>query len=122
MWLRELMRTCARACLPPALFAVGVLAGKPGAGLLLAALTLLLPVARFHRFKQSFSLSVAKALAYAVHASLVVYPQFCGVVRYGMARLLGKPLLNRGVDYPAVPGPSHAAQAANTAEGRKNAG
>jgi GT2 family glycosyltransferase len=103
MWLRELARICARACAPPGLLAVGMLAGSPAAGFLLALLILLLPLARFHVFKKTCSLSTIQALAYALHAALVVYPQFFGALRYAGGRLTGRPLLNKGIDVPVGP-------------------
>jgi GT2 family glycosyltransferase len=103
MWLRELARICARACTPPGLLAVGIVAGSPAAGFLLAILILMLPMARFHIFKKTCSLSTTQALAYGLHAALVVYPQFFGALRYVAGRLTGRPLLNRGIDVAGEP-------------------
>ncbi len=100
MWLRELARVCARACLPVFIASAGALAGLPEAGLCAAALALLSPFARINAFMKHFSLSPAQALAYGAHASLVVYPQFFGVLRYLSARLLNRPLLNKGIAVP----------------------
>jgi glycosyltransferase involved in cell wall biosynthesis len=97
MWLRELLRICTRACLPPCLLVIGILAGSPPGGVLLSVLVLLLPVARFHVFKKASLLPTTIALAYGLHAALVVYPQFCGVLRYAAARMFGRPLLNTGI-------------------------
>ena len=100
MWLRELVRICGRACLPPALLVVGLLAGQPAAGLLLATLVLLLPFARVHSFMTNFSLSLPEALAYAAHASMVIYPQLFGALRYLAGKLFSRPLQNKGIAAP----------------------
>ena len=97
MWLRELARINCRACLPPAVIVLSLLAGQPVAGILLAALVLLLPFSRLQAFRQIFSMTLAEALFYGAHAAFVVYPQFFGVLRYGAALLFNKPLLNKGI-------------------------
>jgi GT2 family glycosyltransferase len=98
MWLRELIRICGRALLPPAVLMLGMLRDLPGAGILFASLALLLPFARLSTFRNNFSMTLADALAYGTHASLVVYPQFFGVLRYFTGTVVSRPLLNKGLD------------------------
>lgn len=100
MWLRELARICGRACLPPAALMLGLLAGLPVPGALTAALVLAWPFARVQSYIKNFSLSFPRALAYAAHASLVIYPQLFGCLRYLAAKLFARPLLNKGIAAP----------------------
>jgi GT2 family glycosyltransferase len=97
LWLRELARICVRAVLPLALLAAGTFAGSWPAGVVLAALALCRPFLRVRVFKNAFSLTLQEACAYATHASLVIYPQLFGAVRYISGRLFNRPLQNKGI-------------------------
>jgi len=99
LWLRELARICVRAALPPALFAAGALSSAWQAGAALALLALCRPFFRVRRFMKVYSLKPGEACAYAAHASLVIYPQFFGALRYAAARLCNRPLKNKGIEH-----------------------
>jgi len=63
---------------------------------LVGAVTLLRPrIFLVRKFQESLSLSRREARIYAWHASLVVLPQFLGMLRFFLGRLLSLPLTNR---------------------------
>lgn len=95
LWARELLRISVMAALPPMiLLTVGGLLGYPSIGLILALIIFLKPLGRIpdtmHRCGTRFSVS----LIYALHASFIVYPQCCGMIRFLLTPLLG-PVVNR---------------------------
>ncbi len=74
---------------PGILFCSGLLTAA-GTGLLLSPRIL-----RTGKFMQAFNLDRRQAARYAWHCSLVVIPQFFGVVRFHAGRLFCQPLRNR---------------------------
>ena len=46
------------------------------------------------KFEKSLGLSRREARIYAYHASLVVLPQFCGMLRFYLGRAASRPLTN----------------------------
>ena len=67
-------------------------------GLLAAGLGLLVypRIFRMEAFMKTMDLDLADARLYAWHCSLVVLPDFCGVVRYFWGKWTGRPLRNKG--------------------------
>ncbi len=96
LWFRELLRVSAVALLPPAVAAAGIAMGHAAVAGVMAVLIIGRPFLRLHRIKTESQCNWAEALLYAGHATVVIYPQFCGVVRYLAGRLLGRPLRNKG--------------------------
>lgn len=68
------------------------------AGTVLGTAALLLPrILRVARFQSALGLSRPQARLYSWHAALVVVPQFFGVLRYYMGRLVSRPLTNKRI-------------------------
>lgn len=65
------------------------------AGPLLGTGFLCLPRVRSVRYFETKGMTRKQARLYAWHASLVIIPQFCGLVRFGWGRLTNRPLTNR---------------------------
>lgn len=97
LWLRELLRIVLRALAPLLLVVAGLLAGHGWLGLLAALLLLGRPLFGLGRLKRTFGQTWPTTVLYAVHAALVVFPQFAGVVRFCWGRLTGRPLQNQGL-------------------------
>ncbi|HOS96395.1 MAG TPA: glycosyltransferase [Deltaproteobacteria bacterium] len=100
LWLREFLRITARS-LAPVLF---VLLGAFGRWRLLwfsaAAYALAQPLTRVSSIRGRLGADWRTSLAYACHATVVVFPQFAGILRYFWARITGNRLLNKGVQAP----------------------
>ena len=97
MWLRELSRIIVRAAVPPTLLAVMITIGKIPEGILMALSIIFLPLLRTGKIKRGSGESWKYSFLYAVHTSLVIYPQLCGILRYCLGRLTGVPLRNKGM-------------------------
>jgi len=96
LWAREQARVSLTALLPFLLIFGGALLRQPLAGLLLALAVALKPLLRIPRTIKQYRITFRVAMLYALHAALVVYPQFWGVLRYLYTRCGGNPLRNRG--------------------------
>ncbi len=96
LWLRELLRVCLGACVPPTLFILSIPSTKVALGLVLALAVAFRPFLKVPTFRRAFGFSRFEAGLYALHLSFVVYPQFAGVLRYFYGRMTGKPLQNKG--------------------------
>lgn len=96
LWFREFIRISASALLPPLVIIIGSAMGQMLVSVLIAALIIARPFMRLHHIKSGFQITQTDGYLYAGHAALVVYPQFCGVVRYLMGRLRHQPLRNKG--------------------------
>jgi len=94
LWLRELLRITVRGGLPPGLIGAGLLSGYPLTGLFLALLIAAKPFYAFKHIARKFACPTRQALVYAGHSAFVVFPQFAGVIRYFIGRLLNRPLHN----------------------------
>ena len=98
LWLKELTRIVAKALLPVGFVVLGVLTGKTLLGLLLGLLIFAKPFFGLGRLKRTYRQTWNMCILYAGHSALVVYPQFCGIMRYFWAILTRKPLKNKGLD------------------------
>lgn len=99
-WFHELIRIIVRGGGALALFAAGIVgAGRQPSLLTLwipAVLLLLFPrLFRISYFMTDKSLSPVDAGKYAWHCSLIVVPEFFGVLRFVFGTLFGRPLRNR---------------------------
>ena len=94
LWRRELVRISLSAALPLLLILLGLLMGRPVLALIAALALTLKPLTRIPATRQRCGTGFSDALAYALHASFVIYPQFFGIVRYLLSPLLG-PVVNR---------------------------
>jgi glycosyltransferase involved in cell wall biosynthesis len=101
LWGEEVRRIALRA-LP---FLIGLVALpfavlSPWAAFVFLAVTAILLRPRLvlvEKFRKLFSLTKPEARTYAWHASLVVIPQFFGMFRFYIGRLLSRPLENRRI-------------------------
>jgi len=95
LWFKELLRICGGVLLPWFLIALGFVVGNPVVGIVAGLAVAMRPFWKAFSFKRRFNLSTSQALLYALHLSLVVYPQCVGALRYGWTLLSGNPLKNR---------------------------
>ena len=95
LWMRELLRISTMAVLPLLiLLMVGGRLGLPSSALVLALIVILKPIVRIPDTMRRCGASLGRAVAYALHASFIVYPQFFGILRFLLSPLLG-PVVNR---------------------------
>ncbi len=94
LWLREFFRISAAVLLPLLIIGVGGLLGHPAMALITAGIVVLRPMARIPATMRRCHISFGMALAYALHASFVVYPQFFGMLRFLLSPRMG-PVVNR---------------------------
>ena len=99
MWLKELTRIVVKATIPAGFVILGVMIGKTLLGLLLGLLILGKPYFRLGRIKRQYRQTWTTSILYVGHTALVVYPQFCGVLRYFWGILTRNPLKNKGLDH-----------------------
>ncbi len=97
MWQRELIRITATVLLQLGILLAGSAMGYSRVALGLAILVFLRPFFRLGKVCDRFDVSLPMGLLYAAHTSIVIYPQFFGVVRYLAGRILERPLQNRGI-------------------------
>lgn len=97
MWLRELVRICVAALLPPGGLIMGIAAGYPKTACFFACLIFLKPFFKLGKISSAYGRSLSMSLLYASHAAVVVYPQFYGVMRYLIGRIFNRPLQNKGI-------------------------
>ena len=102
LWLRELARIVVKALVPVGFLVLGVLAGKMLLGLLLGLLIFAKPFFGLGRLKRTYRQTWKMCILYAGHSALVVYPQFCGIMRYFWGIFTRKPLKNKGLDRQGV--------------------
>ena len=102
LWLREMTRIVVKALLPVGLVVVGVMISKPLLGLLLGLLIFTKPFFGLGRIRRTYQQTWLMCLVYAGHTALVVYPQFCGILRYFWGILIRNPLKNRGLENPGA--------------------
>lgn len=102
LWLRELTRIVAKTLLPVGFVVLGVLTGKTLLGFLLGLLVFVKPFFGLGRLKRSYRQTWNMCILYAGHSALVVYPQFCGSMRYFWGILIRKPLKNKGLNSQGV--------------------
>jgi len=99
-WLREVMRIVVRGGAGPGFLLVGLLSAligwSPGGLALIAGMGLLFHpfILRQRSFRHSMRLTSGEAVIYALHCSLVVVPECCGVLRYWIGELAEQPLRN----------------------------
>jgi cellulose synthase/poly-beta-1,6-N-acetylglucosamine synthase-like glycosyltransferase len=95
LWMRELLRISVMAALPLMIFpSIGLLLGMPLVAVILALIVFLKPLGRIPDTMRRCGMRFPDALIYALHASFIVYPQCCGVIRYLLTPILG-PVVNR---------------------------
>jgi GT2 family glycosyltransferase len=97
LWLKEAIRILLKALLPICLVIAGILSGNTWWGILLGFLILVRPLFSLGRLKQGSQQHWRYVLLYAGHTALVIYPQFCGMMRYFWGRATGRPLQNKGL-------------------------
>ncbi len=102
LWLRELIRIVAKTLIPVGFVVWGVLTGKTLFGLLLGLLVFVKPFLTLGRLKRTYRQTWNICILYAGHSALIVYPQFCGSMRYLWGILIRKPLKNKGLDSQGV--------------------
>lgn len=100
MWLRELIRIVGNVCLQFSILILGSSLGYFKPALAVTALIFLRPVFRLAKIRAAFGESFFISMLYAMHSAVVIYPQFCGVVRYLLGRITGRPLRNKGIIQP----------------------
>jgi GT2 family glycosyltransferase len=98
LWLKELTRIVVKAIIPVSFVILGVMIGKTVLGLLLGLLILGKPYFRLGRIKRQYRQTWKTSILYVGHTALVVYPQFCGVLRYFWGIFTRNPLKNKGLD------------------------
>ncbi len=97
LWLREFLRITARSLAPVLLVLMGVFGRWRPVWFSAAAYVLVRPLTRVSSIRERFDADWRTSLAYACHASLVVFPQFAGILRYFWAAISGHRLRNRGI-------------------------
>lgn len=97
LWFRELLRILTRVLLPISLILAGFMTGKVWLGILLGFIILFRPLISLGSLKRTFYQSWRYTFLYAIHTVVVVYPQFCGVIRYFWGKVVGNPLKNKGI-------------------------
>lgn len=98
-WGRQCLRLSVR-CLPflagVVLLPLSLASAWLAVPFLAGAVVLLRPrLCLLRKFRDGLSLTEREARLYAWHASLVVLPQYFGLLRYRFGRVLGRPLTNR---------------------------
>ncbi|MEL6821712.1 MAG: glycosyltransferase [Calditrichota bacterium] len=94
LFQRPVMRIIAGATVPLVILIAGFLAGFPLLAILLALAVFFRPLWKTSNFKSTFGLSGGFALLYAAHLSIVVVPQFLGILRYFRGSMTGNRLQN----------------------------
>lgn len=90
LWFKELVRITGKSLLIP----VAMLIDRR---LIPLALGLVLnPIIKINMFRKEYDISAREAAAYAIHLSLVTFPQAAGVLRYLAGQLTDHPLQNKG--------------------------
>ncbi|MCP3926359.1 MAG: glycosyltransferase [Desulfobacterales bacterium] len=93
MWLKELLRISLRSLIPLLLITLGIAAGNILSGALAASLVLFRPFLGIKTFNGK-SLKNSYRNLYMFHSSMVIFPQFTGILRYLFGVITGKPLRN----------------------------
>lgn len=96
-WLKELCRILSNTLLPWLIIFSGILLGKAILGMIFAILIAFRPVWKFPRIKKKNNLTIKESILYTLHLSLVIYPQFAGILRYFYKIISGIPLQNKGL-------------------------
>lgn len=92
MWLKECIRICLGVLLTICLVILSCIFSK--LLLIVAIIFACRNVIFFRKFKKRFELSNIKAFWYSCHVSIVIYPQFCGIIRYMCTIIFGNALKN----------------------------
>lgn len=100
MWFRELIRIVGNVSLQLSILILGSAIGYFKPALAIAVLIFLRPFFRLAKIRAAFGESFLISLVYAMHSAVVIYPQFCGVMRYLLGRIVGRPLKNKGIVSP----------------------
>jgi cellulose synthase/poly-beta-1,6-N-acetylglucosamine synthase-like glycosyltransferase len=93
-FLRQLLRIVTGAIAPVSVLVLGIALKRSVCGLALASALAFRSMRKVPDFMPGRGLGIA--LMYCLHLSLVVYPQFFGVIRYLWGLVSGRPLRNRG--------------------------
>lgn len=93
MWLKELLRISVRSMLPVFFVLAGVTTGFILPGLIAATLILFKPFIS-RKVLDGKNLKKKYINLYLLHSSMVIFPQFTGVLRYIIGIVTGKPLRN----------------------------
>lgn len=93
---RQLFRILAAFILPLAIIIFGVIQNRSMTGIFLALLLIFRPLIKVLVFKNKYKLNLSHAFLYGLHLSLIVYPQFMGVLRYLFSCFFGFRLENKG--------------------------
>jgi protein involved in polysaccharide export with SLBB domain/GT2 family glycosyltransferase len=107
-WIRELIRIAIRGGVAPGIGGLGLLcmfsSWVLGLGMVAMGGALIFQpfLLRQGRMRRAMGLSVTEAMLYSLHCSLVVIPEFAGMVRYWIGELAGTPLRNTARPKPAM--------------------
>ena len=94
-FLQQLLRICLGTLVPAGIVLAGMVLRRALAFMIAAAALIFRPLRKVRDFMAG-SRSFFIALVYCVHLSLVVFPQFTGVLRYLYGRMTGRALQNKG--------------------------
>jgi GT2 family glycosyltransferase len=98
LWSKELIRIVVKAIIPVSFVILGVMTGRATLGLLLGLLILGRPFFSLGRIRRRYRQTWHMSILYVGHAALVVFPQFCGILRYFWGILTRNPLKNKGLE------------------------
>jgi glycosyltransferase involved in cell wall biosynthesis len=91
MWRKEVFRIIIRGGLFIVLLALAIFIEL---FIIPALIILFYPLCKVQKFAREKNITIPEAFLYALHCSVVVLPQLCGVLRYYCGSLLNKPLHN----------------------------
>ncbi len=80
--MKECVRVILSVIIPWGIFKGGMLLGYPIAGAVIGLALALRSFRKIFYFQKKFDLSLTEAAKYALHLSVVVYPQFVGVLKF----------------------------------------
>lgn len=95
LWLRESIRIIVRALAPIVLFLLGLFTGNMIIGLILGLIVLFRPLFSISRIKKELNQPWKNTIVYMIHIIFVIYPQFCGILRYLYGVIFNSPLKNK---------------------------
>lgn len=98
LWLRKLIGIIARTLVPYLIIIIGYYIDYFIYSIVLSLLFLFRPLFRIPKIKKTYIIPLRHSILYAFHYIIVDYPQFFGVCRYLLGRIIGAPLRNQG--YP----------------------
>jgi hypothetical protein len=97
LWLREFFRIIFRTLLPVLFVLLTIMSKRRLIWLGLALGITGRPLFRISSIKNHFQTDWKNSFLYAVHATLVIFPQFAGIMRYLWGKVTGRVLQNTGI-------------------------